>query len=137
MEWLETGNVISPWNSTDPRPPNSQCPSSLRPTWLQKTVEHHPWIDLWPIPQMRDNLLLAGDSYDEDKLCNDLVEFGDIPGEKSGLIVWSEPDDPRAWEVSETFLSNWAWTISGCKELFESTNYWRRHRGEEELAFEI
>ncbi|OBT85276.1 hypothetical protein VE02_06501 [Pseudogymnoascus sp. 03VT05] len=31
---------------------------------------------------MRDNLLLAGDSYDEDQLCNDLVEF------EEGYFYW-------------------------------------------------
>lgn len=86
---------------------------------------------------MRDNLLLAGDSYDEDQLCNDLVEFVDLTNEQTGLIVWSEPWDPAGWEISETFLKNWGWTVNGCVELLESTNFWRATRGEDALVYEI
>ena len=134
MEWLECSDPISPWNTM---PPENEplCPRSLRPTLAQRTIEHHPWIDLWPIPKMRDNLLLAGDSYDEDRLCNDLVEFCDVTHEQTGLIVWGEPWDPSGWEASETFLSKWAWVIKGCAELLQSTNYWRSQRGAEPLIF--
>lgn len=80
---------------------------------------------------------MAGDSYDEDRLCNDLVEFEDIPNEQTGLIVWGEPWDSAGWEVSETFVRNWGWTVKGCVELLESTNYWRTTRSEKPLVFEV
>jgi hypothetical protein len=135
MEWLEE-DAISPWSSGSSEPDNPSCPKSLRPTTLQRTISHHPWIDLFPIPTMRDNLLLAGDSYDETALCNDLVEFCDVPNEKTGLIVWGDPWDPSGWEVSEAFLAKWGSVIKGCDELVESTNYWRVKRGEKVLFFE-
>ncbi|RDW67662.1 hypothetical protein BP6252_09058 [Coleophoma cylindrospora] len=98
--WLECEEPISPWNRTDADAQQpALCPASLRPTPVQRTIVHHPWIDLWPIPRMRDNLLLAGETYDEDRLCNDLVEFCEIPNEQTGLIVWGEPWDPAGWEV--------------------------------------
>ncbi|KAK9328847.1 hypothetical protein V1520DRAFT_370875 [Lipomyces starkeyi] len=134
MEWLEE-DAISPWNSSSFELNRAFCPTSLRPTMLQRTISHHPWIDLFPIPKMRDNLLLAGDSYDETALCNDLIDFCDVPNEKTGLIVWSDPWDPSGWEVSEVFLSKWAWVIKGCDEIVESTNYWRVKRGENMLFF--
>ena len=31
------------------------CPASLQPTALQRKVPHHPWIDLFPFPALRDN----------------------------------------------------------------------------------
>jgi hypothetical protein len=136
LEWLECSDPISPWNSLPSNINPPLCPEALRPTHLQKTIKHHPWIDLWPIPQMRDNLLLAGDEYDEDRLCNDLVEFNGVTNEQTGLVVWNQPWDPMGWEVSETFLGNWGWTIRGCVELHESTNYWRMRRGEKPLVFD-
>ena len=136
LEWLECSDPISPWNNLPSNGNPPLCPEALRPTLIQRTIKHHPWIDLWPIPQMRDNLLLAGDEYDEDRLCNDLVEFDGVTNEQTGLVVWNQPWDPMGWEVSETFLGNWGWTIRGCVELQESTNYWRLRRGEKPLVFD-
>jgi hypothetical protein len=133
MDWLQE-DATSPWNSTNGTI-TSSCPASLQPTTIQRTVLHHPWIDLFPIPRMRDNMLLAGDSYDEYELCNDLVDFCDVPSDRTGLLVWSEPWDPSGWEISESFLKRWGWVVNGCAELLASTNYWRKQRGEDALVF--
>lgn len=133
FEWLECGEPSSPWVMECQDVPYA-CPLSLRPTSIQRKIDHHPWIDLWPIPKMRDNLLLAAGLYDEDELCNALVEFKDVPNEQSGLVVWGEPWDPASWEVSETFAQNWAWTIQGCTELMGSTNRWRSQRGDKPIV---
>ena len=135
MAWLQE-DAISPWNSTC-KTASSSCPTSLRPTLAQQTIEHHPWVDLFPIPRMRDNMLLAGDTYDEYELCNDLVDFCDVPSERTGLVVWGEPHDPAGWEVTESFLQRWGWVVKGCVELLISTNHWRKQRGEDELVFEL
>jgi hypothetical protein len=135
MAWLQE-DAISPWNSTCEHATHF-CPASLRPTPIQRKIEHHPWIDLFPIPQMRDNMLLAGDSYDEYELCNDLVDFCDVPSERTGLVVWGEPWDPSGWEISESFLRRWGWVVKGCLDLLVSTNYWRKQRGEDPLVFEL
>jgi hypothetical protein len=134
--WLEDEDALSPFLL--PRPTELSTPASLLPTALQRTIPHHPWIDLFPFPHMRDNLLLAEarGGYDEWGLCNDLVDFCNVPAEKTGLIVWTEPWDPSGWEVSEAFLQNWPWVLSGCRELMVSTNFWRERRGEETLAWE-
>lgn len=136
LEWLECSDPLSPWNNRS-KIDGPACPQALRPTHVQRIIKHHPWIDLWPIPQMRDNLLLAGEAYNEDLLCNDLVEFKDIPNEQTGLIVWSDPWNTASWEVSETFLRNWGWTVKGCADLQKSTNNWRLRRGEKPLSFEV
>jgi len=130
MNWLEE-YAISPWVYSH----QAICPASLRPSMLQSTVVHHPWIDLFPIPRMRDNLLVAGDTYDEYALCNDLVDFCDVTHEKTGLIVWREPWDPSGWEVTEGFLARWGWVVKGCDELAKSKDYWRMKRGGNTLFY--
>ncbi|CAH0046904.1 unnamed protein product [Clonostachys solani] len=109
------------------------CAHNLYPTDLQRTVEHHPWIDLFPFPRMRDNILsaIASDGIDEDDLCYDLCdvdETGPLP--KASLIIWGNAWDPRAWEVSEGFWRKWGWILDGCEEMMVTTNYWRQKRGE-------
>jgi hypothetical protein len=134
MAWLNE-DAISPFNTTSLESWDPSLPESLRPTALQHKVEHHPWIDLFPIPAMRDNLLRAGASYDDTDICMDIVEIGDKPKEKAGLIVWGEPWDINAWEASPEFLRKWGWVVQGCHELLKSTNYWRTRRGEKKISF--
>ncbi|KAJ5948009.1 hypothetical protein N7466_001024 [Penicillium verhagenii] len=136
MDWLDE-DAISPWCEGASEIQISLCPNSLRPTALQQEISHHPWIDLFPFPQMRDNLLRRYDDeeFDESALCNDLVDFYDVSNEETGLIVWREPWQPTGWEVSETFLRRWAWVVKGCDDLVKSTNYWRGIRGEDPLVF--
>ena len=136
MDWLDE-ETISPWYAGVSKTRLSLCPANLRPTSLQQEISHHPWIDLFPIPQMRDNLLQRYGDFDETDLCNDLVDFYDVSNDETGLIVWREPWHPSGWEVSETFLHKWDWVVKGCDDLAKSTNYWRGIRGEEPLVFDI
>ncbi|KAH7413093.1 hypothetical protein BKA64DRAFT_660262 [Cadophora sp. MPI-SDFR-AT-0126] len=137
FDWLAV-EAESPFNVT---PPNSfdslsQYPPNLRPTALQISTPHHPWIDLFPFPAMRDNMLALGEDYEDDDLCYDLVETCHAPSENSGLIVWSDASRPESWEVTEEFARKWGWILRGCEELMRSTNTWRRHRGEDDLFVE-
>ncbi|SPO04143.1 uncharacterized protein DNG_06826 [Cephalotrichum gorgonifer] len=114
------------------------CPKSLRPTALQVSVSHHPWIDLLPLPRLRENILKLIDieGFDEDELCHDMVEFDSEEGpEKAALIIWGDPWDPRGWEASVAFLRKWGWLLTGCPEILEATNYWREKRGERRLSW--
>lgn len=142
-----------------------QIPQYLRPTALQCEIPHHPWIDLLPVPKMRDNLILAEDSYDGGELCEALCKcqchtglvirffiftrqltprFSALGGffnssnstAQNGLIVWGDPWDPAGWEITPRYLQRWAWTVYGCTELLTSTNHWRQRRGEKPLRFE-
>jgi hypothetical protein len=108
-------------------------PPQLWPTALQRSVKHHPWIDLYPFPQMRDNILRNGESWDDTELCTDLIQCSGEEGERSGMIVWGEPHDPANWEVSKNFVQKWGWVVAGCWDLFQSTNSWREKRGEPRL----
>ncbi|KAK9384136.1 hypothetical protein V1515DRAFT_487942 [Lipomyces mesembrius] len=109
----------------------AMLPPPLRPTVIQCTVPHHPWIDIIPIPRMRDNMILAGESIDDEQLCHDLC--GKRTGVGSGIIVWKVAWDPAGWEVTETFMQLWGWAVQDCWDLFRSTNAWRISRGEKPL----
>ncbi|KAJ1329739.1 DUF3425 domain-containing protein [Microdochium nivale] len=115
------------------------APRSLVPTALQKSLPHHPWLDLFPLPLMRDNLIIACTQHlsaeDEDRLFQDIMESGGTTrSEWAGLGIWGDPWDPYSWEVSVPFLRRWGRLIQGCPELIVSTNHWRRQRGEEPIA---
>jgi hypothetical protein len=108
------------------------CPANLRPTNLQLTVEHHPWIDLLPDPRMRDNILLLGDDYDDGPLCHDVVDNRHGTYSES-LIVWGDPCNPDNWEIGEDFYKKWPSIVQGCHRLIKATNNWRVRRGERKL----
>jgi hypothetical protein len=127
--------AISAFNTTGPyqRDSDSSLPLSLRATDIQCTIPHHPWLDLLPFPQMRDNLISAGESFDETQLCLDMKGYGYSDTDHTGLIVWRDPWDPEGWEVTESFARHWGWVLRGCWDLFRSTNSWRLRRGERPL----
>lgn len=113
------------------------CPASLQPTLLQRNVEHHPWIDLFPFPDMRDKFLLALETgyFDEDLLCHDILGVSNLEDDTPSLLVWGDPSDPRNWEASTKFLRKWGWLVSQSRELLDGTNHWRGVRGERRLTF--
>lgn len=117
-----------------------RCPENLVPTMLQRTIPHHPWVDLFPLPRMRDNFLIAismdlsGD--EEEQLWEDLIE--PVQGNDwTGMIVWGEPWYPRNWEVTVPFLRRWSWLLEGCGEILEATDHWRRQRGDRCIRLEL
>jgi hypothetical protein len=130
-------DALSPF--VKPMRPEESLPSlpvALRPTRLQFQTPHHPCLDLLPDPVMRDNLIRANATYDEDQLCADLIGLSGAPAGRSGLVVWGEPWDPAGWEVTKPFLKHWGWALRGCHQLLQATNYWRKRRGEPSLRFE-
>ncbi|GES63991.1 hypothetical protein ATEIFO6365_0008006100 [Aspergillus terreus] len=129
-EWMHD-DAVSPWATAQPRPVDpSALPVALRPTRLQQRLPHHPWLDFFPHPRMRDNLVEAADRFDDEQLCVDIMGFWNMAPEGCGLLVWGEPSDPANWEVTEEFLRKYPWTLRGCHSLLQATNRWRRERGE-------
>ncbi|PYH85145.1 hypothetical protein BO82DRAFT_261460, partial [Aspergillus uvarum CBS 121591] len=133
-EWMHD-DALSPFTTLQPHSaldPTS-LPLHLRPTKLQQTVPHHPWLDFFPLPRLRDNLVAMADRFDDEELCLDIMGFWDSPTQTYSLLVWGEPSDPGNWEITEGFLRKWPWVVRGCAELLASTNRWRARRGEKLL----
>ncbi|KAJ5810771.1 hypothetical protein N7447_010287 [Penicillium robsamsonii] len=132
--WMDN-DAISPFNTDLPHKAstaddNSLIPTSLQPTRIQKSIPHHPWLDFFPFPKMRDNLIEAGDDWDDEQLCHDIMGFWGESTMDAGLLVWGEPWNVQNWEVTEPFLKKWQWVVRGCPELMNATNKWRARRGE-------
>ena len=139
---LEQDESISPFNLQGPSRPGCAeldftAMQNLRPTPLQKSVVHHPWVDLFPIPAVRDNILrgLINSSIDEDELCGALFNTEDTDDALSPIVLWADPSDPASWEFSLGFLRKWGGLLDGCPEIVEATNTWRRRRGKMEIRF--
>ncbi|KEF54972.1 uncharacterized protein A1O9_08624 [Exophiala aquamarina CBS 119918] len=56
-----------------PLPMPRAIPPSLQPTLLQQEINHESWIDLFPLPALRDTLIRAVGTYNECDLCGDMV----------------------------------------------------------------
>lgn len=140
-KYLETDDRHSMFNKLGPPPPGEQSafPTHLHPTQLQKTVPHHSWLDVFPIPGMRDNILrgIETGQYDEDLLCAalccDLLDLD--AGTKASILVWGEVWDAANWEFSPEFFGRWGGLLRGCPEVLQMTKYWREKRGEMKISY--
>ncbi|KAM7203606.1 protein of unknown function (DUF3425) domain containing protein [Naviculisporaceae sp. PSN 640] len=122
----------------------SLIPPSLLPTRLQQTIPHPDWIDLFPLPEGRDSLILGSlaGSFDEDELWSDCIGglyegYPDDEMERRGLIAWGPPWDVKGWEMSEGFVNKWGARLFGeyLGEVLEATNRWRAIRGDEVIVY--
>ncbi|KAJ5744088.1 hypothetical protein N7533_008958 [Penicillium manginii] len=129
-------DVLSPFNSPgcDLNLKDRVLPASLCPTAIQRDTPHHPWLDCFPFPRMRENLIQADGTFNDCDLCGDVMDPG--VGD-AGMLVWGDPWLPQNWEVSESFLRKWFWVVKGCEELLSSTNHWRMKRGMKRLNFNM
>ncbi|KAF2824640.1 hypothetical protein CC86DRAFT_353094 [Ophiobolus disseminans] len=112
-------------------------PPALHPTTLQCTILHPHWIDMFPHPRARDNLITATGHYDPHDLWIDVIGGlfqGFTKNEVSGFLVWSTPWHWEGWEMSEAFIDKWGWMLEGCEDLLEATNKWRAGRNEGKIA---
>jgi hypothetical protein len=141
----------------------SNIPESLRPTRLQNTRVHATCLDLIPFAQIRDNLIEQEGRFSWAELIEDLVghlvnpfcflgpqrqqdahiaeeeapwygDEDDFTANRNGIIVWGPAHRPESWEVTAGFLRKWGWSLKGCQGIIESTNLWRKTRGEEPLT---
>lgn len=143
-EYLETDEHPSLFNHQGPHPyvaGQPSLPTDLRPTSLQKITTHYSWLDLFPIPKMRDNILrgIKSGVYDEDVLCDvlccDLLKFDNDTN--AAFVVWSESWDAAGWEFGAEFLAKWGVLLQGCPEVLETTNFWRQKRGARRLEYKL
>ncbi|KAI9927235.1 hypothetical protein MW887_003621 [Aspergillus wentii] len=137
MEWMKDDNSISIFNLLIPGFSEGNIPVSLRPTEMQRRIPHHPWLDFFPFPTFRDNLIAVQDDIDDEDLCHDLMAFWDTHNTRATMLVWGQPWDPANWEMTEAFLDKWGFLLVGCDDLFRSSNYWRAQRGEKALTWRL
>lgn len=138
-------DLLSPFNALGPAQPLERTawessPENLHPTDIQRSLKHHPWADLLPLPRLRDNILIASENgtIDEDDLCCDLMEVSrDASKVDAHLIVWGESWNVEMWEASEGFLRKWGGLLKGCTELIDATNRWREKRGERKIVIRV
>ncbi|KAK2679557.1 hypothetical protein RAB80_004738 [Fusarium oxysporum f. sp. vasinfectum] len=113
-------------SSVDPR----TLHFDLRPTRKQVVVNHHPFIDVIPFKDIRDNIIEKMNDMDEDEFFHDslnhLTCWGGIAGAHTGT-----PWDSRSWEATEEFILKWSDIVGGDEgELARNSRWWRSHRGE-------
>lgn len=135
MEWTQRDETISIFNMPTPQLPEHLIPPSLRPTQCQRRIPHHPWLDFFPFPNMRDNLIAVQDVIDDDDLCHDLMAFWDTRNTDATMLVWGHPWEPDNWEITPAFLKKWGFLLRGCEDAMRSTNRWRAKRGEKPLSW--
>lgn len=106
-----------------------RIPANMQPTDLQRTVEHHPYIDVaYPWPVMRDRILLLMDvAFDEDELCHWTLHAQERVGEPAFTIWGDDLMDESAYELSESFVKTWWFLLD--QSIVRRTNWWRRQRG--------
>lgn len=129
------------------RPTHQIMPVNLFPTQLQMNEPHPTWMDFLPFPEIRNNLIRRQSMFNHLSFLQDVV--GDrsylrpaahavldqtevdraAHGSEHGLILWGEPFLKESWEATPHFLAKWAWAFEGCREIYETTDRWRRSRG--------
>ena len=83
-------------------PPGTPAlPLPLHPTPLQMTRIHLPYIDCFPIPKLRDNLIIWNGLVDKEDFCADLL------GTNSFVVQGIQSWDPAGWVVDRTFKEKW------------------------------
>lgn len=79
-------------------------PDSLYPTPLQLATPHHDWIDRFPFPRMRDNMIILNDTIDVKQILCDFFLMRSF-SVRSGGASW----DPDAWLISPEFNAKWGY----------------------------
>jgi hypothetical protein len=119
----------------------ANLPPTLKPVELQHQLPHDPIIDTIPHPRLRFNIVraIATGSLDAARFSASLRRSGavlNVQGDacRSGLIVWSFPEQLSSWELSEAFFIIWGFLLEGCEDFIAATNVWRSRRGERSLV---
>jgi hypothetical protein len=120
------------------------CPANFQPTPLQRSVPHHPVIDLFPWPLFRDRFLYTMSLPKElrpriaqDDMPRVTVEVMAAAKDAiGGIRVWgSNAFLAENWEVGQTFYSKFWWAIDA--SIIRSSNQHRARRGEGQLQIKL
>lgn len=104
----ENGNLLglscngSKFDRSAPQP--LSVPESLYPTPLQLATPHHDWIDRFPFPRFRDNMIILNDTIDVKAIFCDFFLMRSFSVKSDGAS-W----DPDAWLISPEFNQKWGY----------------------------
>jgi hypothetical protein len=81
-------------------------PAPLRPTPLQLAMAHKRWIDRFPFPRLRDNLILLNGLVDLDEFVRDLFGMASLLlRPDSQRATW----EPESWSIGSEFSLKWGY----------------------------
>lgn len=118
------------------------CPANFQPTQLQRSVQHHPIIDVFPWPLFRDRFLYIMSLPRE---LRPRIVQSEMPAATvevmmaakdaaEGIRIWgSNAFAAENWEVGQTFFSKFWWAIDA--SIVRDSNRHRAQRGEGPLRF--
>jgi hypothetical protein len=101
---LQGISCLLPTARTSP-PATLDLPLTLHPTPLQMTRIHLPYIDCFPIPKLRDKLIIWNGLVDEEDFCADFL------GTNSFVVSGMQSWDPAGWVVDRTFKEKWRFLL--------------------------
>lgn len=119
------------------------CPTNFLPTYLQRSIPHHPILDVLPWPSFRDRFLYTMSLPEElrpgiaqDDMPNATLQLMmAIKDAGGGIRVWgSNAYLEDNWEIGQTFYSKFWWALDA--GIVRSSNKHRARRGETQLRFE-
>ncbi|KIV88005.1 hypothetical protein PV10_09183 [Exophiala mesophila] len=85
---------------------DGNIPGALKPSPLQLLTKHRRWIDRFPFPRMRDNMILLSEVIDLDQFCADLF------GSASFTLKDSHPTwEATSWIVGREFAQKWGYLL--------------------------
>jgi hypothetical protein len=86
------------------KPATPTIPESLRPTETQLSTLHFQWIDRFPFPRMRDNMIALCPVIDEEEFLSDLFHLTSFTL-RHGSVSW----DAEAWKIGPEFAAKWGY----------------------------
>lgn len=112
----------------------------LRPSTLQLSHPHHPYLDILPSPVLRNRIIqllqIQPPPFDPDQLCQDLrsdglICWGSTRRDRRDAVGSGAPWDIRSWEIKPWFLKKWWMLFDGpdC-EMYQHSRWWCELRGE-------
>ncbi|KIM33686.1 hypothetical protein M408DRAFT_326334 [Serendipita vermifera MAFF 305830] len=119
----EAGKLIHYHITNYKRNTSYTLPFSLRPTHVQRTVNHEFIIDGILFPDIRDKMILFKGSFDLADAVHTLYS--------TSIIHTDDLLTHANWEVAEEWFAKYGYLAT--RAVLDATNKWRRERGETEI----
>lgn len=108
---IPCGNMFA--RKSNPAIPGT--PESLQPTLLQLSNVHWAWIDKFPFPDFRDEIILHSGMIDEEEFLEDLFAMDALIVAPGG-VSW----DPNAYSINPQFHKKWGYLFPSFSQPLHS-----------------